>query len=841
METATGKPLFRISCLLLAVFAVAGAGGCSGSDSPVPPPGPQPATYDYEVPVSPTSPWPMMRRTRYNNGRSPVAPLGSGMPWSFRTGKGIFSTPVIGSDGSLLVGSADRNFYALDPETGAERWRLATGEIIDSAAAVARDGTILVPSGDGNLYALAPDGSVRWTFAAHHMAGQPDEHQGTHCGAGQPIGGPSNWFEGNAIIGPGGRIWAGNDNYRMYGLTSAGQEEVAFFTSAFYGAVWSAAATLPDGSAIFASMNTNLYRITANGDCLWNTPIGLMVSGTPALSDDKETVYCPSWDGRLYAVDAETGRKLWNVPTRELIAYSSPAVAADGTLYFGGSDGSLYAVSPGGQVLWTFDVMDPIRSSIALAGDGAVFFGAGDGALYALNPDGTRRWSFDATEEDRNDLNASPALGTTRAYIGSENGKVWGVPYSYCEEHPSDARCNLDPASDLPTDGAHLYYVTPGGRSFQQVPADYPVQRGAIFTVRLLVREAGQTRVAGFTGGAFQVRSTPPATFRPLPQGGDGQWMNLVPDGFLAADTEYALEVDAGYEIKGGGAGNVSGAFTFRTVAEDHPPPDLRVGAERTPAFEIRNLDPWQPPLLISINQIGWDSVDFLGSVIHSDGDRFVLWLTAGRPTDQGPVIDPATTSMIPLNGTLSGASFLLDGEFLHLITGGPPMELSELRIAAQFDAGGSFDAGTSLGGIMHCLQVPPLGWLLALAGMCNENGDFVAVGTIRGRPYDGPANRRPSGIALTGVTFDPRKVAAEFAATGYQRGEHQAAIVVVDTATGRVIPMDYSQQLAAEADGQGNLSRVVLNVPRGTALQRGTTLAIVVTDLFPLAAVLWE
>ena len=54
------------------------------------------------------------------------------------------------------------------------------------------------------------------------------------------------------------------------------------------------------------------------------------------------TVYVGSEDGRLYAVDAATGKKLWDIITGGRIT-SSPAVA-DGTVYIGSYDGNLYAI-----------------------------------------------------------------------------------------------------------------------------------------------------------------------------------------------------------------------------------------------------------------------------------------------------------------------------------------------------------------------------------------------------------------------------------------------------------------------------------------------------------------
>ena len=811
---------------------------CSSGDHGDSLPIPQTGAYSYEVPVSSDSPWPQMRRTRYNNGRSPIEPVGSGEPWAFETDKGIFSTPVIGHDGTILVGSADRSFYAIHPD-GTEKWRFPTGEIIDSAAAVAEDGTIYFPSGDGNIYALTPEGGEIWRFGAHHAAGDPGAGDGTHCGITPPVGGPSNWFEGNVIIGEDGGLWAGSDNYRMYGLTPGGEERVAFYTNFVYGAVWSAAATLRDGGALFGGLDMRLYSITAEGKCARRTHLGGLVSSTPALSDDMKTVYVGSWDYHVYALDVESGDVEWKYRTRDLI-YGSPAVAEDGTVLVGSSDGSFYALSPEGALLWTYDTLDPIRSSPAVARDGTIFFGAGDGRLYALNADGTRAWSFDTTSEDRNDLNSSPALGTERVYLGGESGFVYGIPYSYCEENPGDTRCSLDAASDLPDDGASLYWVTPGGRSFSEVAVDERRMRGAVFTVRLLLREAGMTKTAGFKPSTVAAGLDPAAPLGIVEQAG-GKWVNLVPETMLAADTLYTLTVSAEYEAEDGAQGEVSGSFTFRTVSEDHPPPDLEVGPDRTDAIEVRNMAPYQPPLVVSLNQIGFDSVDMIGSVIHRAGERFVLWLTAGRHGEGGTVIDPATTSMVALNGVLDGASFLLEGEHLELITGGPPIKVHEFRLTSQFDPAGSFDAGASVFALSHCLDMGALGLGMLVLDQCNAARDFVSVGTLRGTAYDGAANTRPAGVAVAQVSFSARRVVAELDAEDYPLSEHLPAIVLLDEITGRVVPIDYREALSAEGDAAGNLSKITLDVPRNAGIAPGRTRALVVADLFPLASVLWE
>ena len=74
-----------------------------------------------------------MRHDLRNTGASDLRGLDPGTkPWSFQTGKGIFSTPTVAADGTIYVGSADHNPYGLSEE-GEEVWRFETGEIIDTA------------------------------------------------------------------------------------------------------------------------------------------------------------------------------------------------------------------------------------------------------------------------------------------------------------------------------------------------------------------------------------------------------------------------------------------------------------------------------------------------------------------------------------------------------------------------------------------------------------------------------------------------------------------------------------------------------------------------------------
>jgi outer membrane protein assembly factor BamB len=58
----------------------------------------------------------------------------------------------------------DDKFYAINPD-GSQKWRLTTEQLtVFSSPAIGADGTIYVGSHDYNLYAINPDGSQKWSF-----------------------------------------------------------------------------------------------------------------------------------------------------------------------------------------------------------------------------------------------------------------------------------------------------------------------------------------------------------------------------------------------------------------------------------------------------------------------------------------------------------------------------------------------------------------------------------------------------------------------------------------------------------------------------------------------------
>jgi len=86
--------------------------------------------------------------------------------WSFDMEDGTESSPAIGPDGTIYIGSYDGYLYSIEDQgdRGVLKWKFKTGGWIDGSPVVDGCGTIYVGSRDSTLYALNPDGSLRWSF-----------------------------------------------------------------------------------------------------------------------------------------------------------------------------------------------------------------------------------------------------------------------------------------------------------------------------------------------------------------------------------------------------------------------------------------------------------------------------------------------------------------------------------------------------------------------------------------------------------------------------------------------------------------------------------------------------
>lgn len=142
----------------------------------------------------------------------------------------------------------------------------------------------------------------------------------------------------------------------------------------------------------------------------------------PAYS--RGTLYAGDHEGRLYAIESETGRVRWSVKT-ELPFSGGPGVS-DERVYVGTIDGEVLAFDrENGDVLWRGVVSSEVLSTPVEAG-GVVVVRSIDGRVFGLSvDDGTRSWIYDHAVPLLTLRGSGPPLARAGAvFIGYDNGEV---------------------------------------------------------------------------------------------------------------------------------------------------------------------------------------------------------------------------------------------------------------------------------------------------------------------------------------------------------------------------------------------------------------------------------
>ena len=97
--------------------------------------------------------------------------------WEFEAGGRVLSSPAIGSDGTVYVGSYDTKLYAINGKTGVKLWEFETGLDVMSSPAIGSDGMVYVGSTNNKLYAIKTD-SKGLAKSPWPMRGQNAQHTG---------------------------------------------------------------------------------------------------------------------------------------------------------------------------------------------------------------------------------------------------------------------------------------------------------------------------------------------------------------------------------------------------------------------------------------------------------------------------------------------------------------------------------------------------------------------------------------------------------------------------------------------------------------------------------------
>lgn len=348
-----------------------------------------------------------------------------------------FSSPAIGTDGTVYVGSLDGNLYAF-ASNGSLKWTVRTGGAIESSPTLSADGTIYIGSSDRKLYAVQDNGAsarILWTNQLNGpVFGSPtiDKNGFLYFAVAEP---DNQVYCVDSLNGKprmvGGRAWSYTATGPIQAHLLMDSAETAVFVADIFGnvhkvstetatAVW--AAPYQSGSTIYSSapalasvggrevllfgtIEGKFHAVDSNtGELAWVDAVDLegQIYGTAAVSADGETVYIGTYDNisglersRVVALKTADGTMRWADtaaalnPGFSLGFVSSPALSSDGSmLYIGCDDGKVYGIATAtGAVSWSFDSgngNEYFESTPAVAADGTVVIGGATGRIYAI-------------------------------------------------------------------------------------------------------------------------------------------------------------------------------------------------------------------------------------------------------------------------------------------------------------------------------------------------------------------------------------------------------------------------------------------------------------------------
>jgi eukaryotic-like serine/threonine-protein kinase len=293
-------------------------------------------------------------------------------PAKAATANPFYATPVLTSDGQLIVSSFDKKLYSLNSTSGAENWRFEQAKDRWIGGALVTSDSIYAPNADYNLYAInVADGKPKWV----------SPFQADQAIWGTPVTDGSNIYFGTlgrqvyAVNAQTGRqTWVKTVNGAILGSPVLGANNTIYVGT--YG-----------GELVTLS--------TSNGNILHQETLSSWTWQGPA--QDGNNIYIGDANGTLYAFPMAGSGQPWTQKLNGAIV-GSPLVS-DKAIVVGTETGNVYYLDNTGKILQSITVSGKIYTTPAAAktSNGALVLVApisGNDVLIALDMNGATLWSF---------------------------------------------------------------------------------------------------------------------------------------------------------------------------------------------------------------------------------------------------------------------------------------------------------------------------------------------------------------------------------------------------------------------------------------------------------------
>ena len=398
--------------------------------------------------VEKTDWWTMHLHDARNSGFSrSKAPDTNNTLWISSTNDRIISSPAI-ADNRVYIGSGDQNVYCYNATNGEEIWNYATGWMVTSSPAV-WDDYVYIASDDSYLYCLnKTDGSHVWSFQTNswfwiyssptiangrvYIGGGDDGR--VYCLDANPLDddideGIPDGNEGYDLI------WTYQTGYWTDSTPSIIQNKV--FIGSYDGFLYCLDAE--DGHLIWRFDTSEYDYNSVSFEPQDPTHVIRYITSSPSIHRDK--VIFSTTDGTIFCLAISDGEEVWRTKAGLGGERTSPIVAY-GKVYYGSSFidmehpydhmGKLYCLDAyTGRLLWEYTVTGEDFNSVGAhycsVADNKVYFGI---SSFYTDPDyifcidahnGRFIWNYEVGHY----AIGAPAIANNKLYATSYDGNIY--------------------------------------------------------------------------------------------------------------------------------------------------------------------------------------------------------------------------------------------------------------------------------------------------------------------------------------------------------------------------------------------------------------------------------
>jgi outer membrane protein assembly factor BamB len=285
--------------------------------------------------------------------------------WHFFVANGVEKEPILFRD-NLYFGANDGFFYSVKAKTGLENWKNhVKAEIVASPSFDPAEGRVYFLTIANSLFALdAESGKQVWTYTRQDPSSYSIR------------GGTTPLIQDNLVY-----VGFSEGSFVAFNkLNGTISWEIQLNKNKRFKDIDSTA-VLSDGKIFISGYDDKLYCLSsANGDVLWKFDAG----GYSPVTIKEELLFYPSTNGKIYALDKNTAKKIWEYEVANGIPTEISLMK--NLLVLGESQGSVLFLKPSdGKLIQHFEPGRGVLGSIQVnEKKSEVYFISGEANLYSL-------------------------------------------------------------------------------------------------------------------------------------------------------------------------------------------------------------------------------------------------------------------------------------------------------------------------------------------------------------------------------------------------------------------------------------------------------------------------